>query len=58
MGQKRNGKDQGIGDRDVEGVTEMQASVGRVTKSGLGREKWEEARRSEGEEVLVGLLTG
>ena len=57
MGQKRNGNDQGIGDCDVEGVPEIQASVGRVTKSGVGREKWEETRRSEGEDVLVGLLT-
>lgn len=35
----------------------MQARVGRPTKSGVDREKWEEPRRCKGEEVLVGLLT-
>lgn len=52
MGQKRNGNDQGIGDCDVEGVPEIQASVGRVTKSGVGREKGEERGGLKGKTFL------
>lgn len=53
---ERNRHDESMSGGDVPGIAETQASVSRATKSGDGRERWE-ARRSEGEEALVGLLT-